>query len=131
MLYDVTSSRTFYLFPLCFMIYNWSTLTLRSIFYDLDNKGIKFTNGGLRFFLFLFFIFIFILFYFPIFLFLEQLGLGLEVIGHTVTSVTIWWCGYNIGHKTWENVVEVSRTNNVIQYGYHMLTSCSTYGHLG
>ena len=37
----------------------------------------------------LFFIFIFISFYFPIFLFLEQLVLGSEVIGHTVTSVTI------------------------------------------
>jgi len=36
-----------------------------------------------------YFHFIFILFsYFLIFL-LEQLGLGLEVIGHTVTSVTI------------------------------------------
>ena len=40
-------------------------------------------------FLYFIFIFIFILFYFLIFLFLEQLGLGLEVIGHTVTSVTI------------------------------------------
>ena len=39
---------------------------------------------NLVFSLFLFFIFIFI-----IFLFLEQLGLGLEVISHTVTSVTI------------------------------------------
>ena len=34
--------------------------------------------------------FIFISFYFLIFLFLEQLGLGSEGIGHTVTSVTIW-----------------------------------------
>ena len=35
-----------------------------------------------------------------IFLFLEQLGLELEVISHTVTSVTIRWYGHNIGHKT-------------------------------
>jgi len=59
------------------------------------------------------------LFYFSldllfIFLFLEQLGLGSEVISHTVTSVTIWWCGHNIGHETWENKVEGSRTNDVI-----------------
>jgi len=61
------------------------------------------------------------LFYFSldllfIFLFLEQLELGSEVIGHTVTSVTIWWHGHNIGYKTWENKVEGSRTNDVIQY---------------
>jgi len=66
-----------------------------------------------------------------IFLFLEQLGLGSEVIGHTVTSVTIWWCGHNIDHKTWENEVEGSGTNDVIQHGYHMLTSCFTHSHLG
>jgi len=54
-----------------------------------------------------------------IFLFLEQLGLGSEVIGH------------NIGYETWENEVEGSRTNDIIQHGYHMLTLCSTYGHLG
>ena len=66
---------------------------------------------------------------FFIFQSLEQLGLGLEVIGHTVTSVTIWWYGYNIGHKIWENEVEGSRTNNVMQHRYYMLTSCSTHGH--
>ena len=66
-----------------------------------------------------------------IFLFLEQLGLGSEVIGHTVTSVTIWWCGHNIDHKTWENEVESSRTNDIIQHGYYMLISCSIHGHLG
>jgi len=50
-----------------------------------------------------------------IFLFLEQLGLGSEVIGH----------------ETWEDEVEGSRTNDIIQHEYHMLTSCSTHGHLG
>jgi len=30
-----------------------------------------------------------------------------------------------------ENEVEGSRTNDIIQHEYHMLTSCSTYGHLG
>ena len=30
-----------------------------------------------------------------------------------------------------ENRVEDSRTNDVIQHEYHMLTSCSTHGHLG
>ena len=38
---------------------------------------------------FLYFIFHFLFIYSLIFLFLEQLGLGLEVISHTVTSVTI------------------------------------------
>ena len=82
-------------------------------------------------FIFIFLLFFyFILFYFH-FLFLEQLGLGLEVIGHTVTSVTTWWCGHNIDHETWKDGVEGSRTNDVIQYRPHMLTSCSTHGHLG
>ena len=30
-----------------------------------------------------------------------------------------------------ENEVKGSRTNNVIQHGYHMLTSCTTHGCLG
>jgi len=67
-------------------------------------------------------------FYFSIF---RTVGLGSEVIGHTVTSVTIWWCGHNIGHETWKNKVEGFRTNDIIQYGYHMLTSYSTHDHLG
>jgi len=77
------------------------------------------------------FIYLFFFWFTFHFLFLEQLGLGSEVIGHTVTSVTIWWYGYNIGHETWENEVEGSRTNNIIQHGYYMLTSCSIYGYLG
>ena len=64
--------------------------------------------------IFLFFLFSFLFFYF---LFLEQLGLGLEVICHTVTSVTIWWCGHNIDHKTWKNRVEGFRTNDIMQHG--------------
>ena len=55
---------------------------------------IKITESRLSFFFFLsYFYFIFDLFF--IFLFLEHLGLGLEVIGHTIT---IWWCGHNIDH---------------------------------
>jgi len=38
---------------------------------------------------FLYFYFSFLFLFYFIFIFLEQLGLGLEVIGHTVTSVTI------------------------------------------
>ena len=82
-------------------------------------------------FLYFIFYFYFIFVLFLIFLFLEQLGLGLEVICHIVTSVTIWWYGHNISHKTWENEVKGFRTNNVIQHGYYMLTSYSTHGHLG
>jgi len=52
-----------------------------------------------RFLIFFLFLFLFLFFYF---LFLEQLGLGLEVIGH------------NIDHETWENGVEGSRTNDII-----------------
>ena len=39
--------------------------------------------------------------------------------------------GHNIGYETWKNKVEGSRTNDVIQHGYYMLTSGSIYGHLG
>ena len=73
------------------------------------------------------------LFYFSflsfLFLFLEQLGLGL--IGHAVTSVTSWWQSHKTNHKTWENLVEDSRTNDIIQHGHHMLTSWTTHGCLG
>jgi len=34
-------------------------------------------------------------------------------------------------HETWGNLVEDSRTNDVIQHGYHMLTLWTTYGCLG
>ena len=73
----------------------------------------------------------FILFfiYFSIFLFLEQLGLGL--ISHAVTSVTIWWYSHKTDYETWENLVEDLRTDNVIQYEHHMLASWTTHGCLG
>ena len=57
------------------------------------------------------FLFLF-LFYFSIFLFLEQLGSGW--IGHAVTLVTTWWCSHKTDHETWENLVEDSRTDDVI-----------------
>ena len=85
---------------------------------------VKITRSGLC----LFYFYFYLLF---IFLFLKQLGLGSEVIGHMVTSVTIWWYSHNIGHETWENEVKDSRTNDIIQHEYHMLTSCSTHSHLG
>jgi len=58
-------------------------------------------------------IFIFILFYFLIFLFSE----------HRVSD----------SHESQdaENEVEGSRTNDIIQHGYHILTSYSIYSHLG
>ena len=59
------------------------------------------------------FIFILFSFYFLIFLFLE----------HRVRV--------RVRSQDIENEVEESRTNDVIQHGYHMLTSCSTHGHLG
>ena len=80
---------------------------------------IKIEESGLDLFYF-YFLFIFY------FLFLEQLGLGL--IGHTVTT---WWHSHKTDHGTWENMVEDSRTNDVIQHGPHMLTSCSIHGGLG
>jgi len=76
----------------------------------------------------LLFIFYFIFNLFFHFLFLEQLGLGL--IGHTITSVT-WWLSHKTDHETWENLVKDSRTDDVIQYGHHMLASWTTHGCLG
>ena len=49
---------------------------------------VKIVESGLHFLVFNL-IFIFFLFSFFYFLFLEQLGLGLEVSSHTITSVTI------------------------------------------
>ena len=73
------------------------------------------------------FCFLFDLFFY--FLFLEQLGLGL--IGHTVTSVTIWWHSHKTDHRTWENLIKDSRTDDIIQHGHHMLASWTTHGCLG
>ena len=79
----------------------------------------------LIYFIFLF-IFIFFSIYFSIFLFLEQLGLGL--IGHTVTvKIT----GHKTDHEAWENLVEDSRTDDIIQHRHHMLASWTTHGCLG
>ena len=63
------------------------------------------------------------------FLFLEQLGLGL--ISHAITSVTIGWHSHKTDHETWGNLVEDSRTDDIIQHGHHMLASWTTHGHLG
>ena len=73
-----------------------------------------------------YFIFIFLSF---LFLFLEQLRLGL--IGHAVTSVTSWWQSHKTDHEAGENLVEDSKTNDIIQHGHHMLTSWTTHGCLG
>ena len=79
---------------------------------DIEDSGriVKFINGKLSFL-----IFIFISIYFLTFLFLE----------HRVRVID--------GHKSQDawNKIEGFRTNDVIQYEYHMLTSCSTHGHLG
>ena len=71
---------------------------------------VKIEEVGLSLFYFIFyFYFIFNLFFH--FLFLEQLRLGL--IGHNVTTVT-WWQSHKTDHKTWENLIEDSRINDVI-----------------
>ena len=104
----------------------------KNLEYFMKAQNVKFTNGGLSFSILFF---IFMLFYFSIFflffssLFLEQLGLRL--IGHAVTSVTTWWHSHKTDHETWENLIEDSRTDNIIQHRHHMLTSWTTHGCLG
>jgi len=93
--------------------------------YTSCSTGVKFTNSGLSFYLF-YFLFLFLFCFIFYFLFLEKLGLGL--IGYTVTSVTTWWHSHKIDHKTWENLVEDSRTDDVIQHGHHILASWTTHG---
>ena len=83
------------------MCYNSKLLELD---YEVTLYCVKIIESRLHFLVFNF-IFLFFLFSFFYFLFLEQLGLGLEVIGH------------NIDYETWENGVEGSRTNDVIQHG--------------
>jgi len=73
--------------------------------------GVKFTNSGLSFSLFYFFIFIFISFYFLIFLFLE----------HRI----------RVKSQDAENKVEGSRTSDIIQHRYYMLTLCTIHSCLG
>ena len=68
------------------------------------------------YFTFYFYFYSILFFYF---LFLEQLGLGW--IGHTITSVTTQWCSHKMGYETWKNLVEDSRTNDIIQHGLYMV----------
>ena len=70
-------------------------------------------------FLYFTFYFYFYSVLFSYFLFLEQLGLGRS--GHAVTSVTTWWHSHKTDHKTWKNLVEDSRTDDVIQHRHHMV----------
>jgi len=66
-------------------------------------------------FLYFILIFIFFLIYFLTFPFLEHR----VRVSDSHESQNAW------------NEVEGSRTNNIIQHRYHMLTSCSIHGHLG
>ena len=79
----------------------------------LSAISVKIKESGLDLFYFIFFLLFFFLFnLFFYFLFLEQLGLGL--ICHTVTSVTTGWHSHKTDHKTGKNIVEDSRTNDII-----------------
>ena len=104
-----------------------ATFLITCLMAVLQPSSVKTTESGLSFYYFLFyFYFSFDLcFSFSIF---RTLELGLEVIDHISH---IWWYGHNINHGTWEKVVEGSRTSDIIQYGYYMLTSCTTHGCLG
>ena len=74
-----------------------------------------------------YFIFLFI-FYFP-FDFISLFSI------FRTTGVRVAWSRHHISHETdhetWENLVEDSRTNDVIQHGHHMLTSWTIHGCLG
>ena len=96
---------------------------------DIREISVKTIDGGLYFIFsssYFIFIFIFSLFSFSIF---------------RTARVRVDWSRCHISHKLmaksqdwsrdWENLVEDSRTNNVIQYGHHMLTSWTTHGCLG
>ena len=63
----------------------------------------------------LFFIFIFFSIYFSIFLFFRTTRVRVD-----------WSCGHishKTDHETWENFVEDLKTDDIIQYGHHMLAS--------
>ena len=65
-------------------------------------------QGTSIYFIFLFYFILFlIILHFSIF---RTMGLGLEVIGHTVTSVTFWWYDHNIDYRTREKEVKGSET---------------------
>ena len=75
----------------------------------------------------------FLLFSFPIFnLFsiFRTLELGLEVIGHTVTSVTSDGVVTTLITRLKKRKQKVLEQSDIIQHEYHMLASCLTHGHL-
>ena len=89
--------------------YMWIKLSLwtcSKLKYQASNMSRVLTMDSILFSFFILFYFYFIFLF--NFLFLEQLGL--EVISHTVISVTNWWQSHKTDHRTWENKVEGSRT---------------------
>ena len=80
------------------------------------------------------FFFILILFFFQFifhFSIFRTLGLGLEVIGHTITSVTSDGMVTALIIELERREQKVLEQNVIIQHGHHILVSCLTHGHLG
>jgi len=91
-----------------------------------EKFSVKFTNGGLRFSLFYFlFLFLFLFLFCFIFLFSIFRTTGVRV------DQSCCHISHKTDHKTWENLVEDLRTDDIIQHGHHILTSWTTHGHLG
>ena len=74
------------------------------------------------------FYFLFDLFF--IFSIFRTLGLGLEVIGHTVTSVTSDGMVTTLITRLERRESKVLEQNDVIQHGHHMLALYLIHGHL-
>jgi len=85
-------------------------------------------NFNLFYFHFSFYIFFSIILHFSIY---RTLGLGLEVISHTVTSVTFDGVVTTLIMGLKRKELKVLEQSDVIQHGHYMLTSCFTHDHLG
>jgi len=81
-----------------------------------------------------FFIFFLILFSFQFifhFSIFKTLGLGLEVVGYTVTPVTSDGVVTTLITGLERKEYKVLEQNDIIQHGHHMLTLCFTHSYLG
>ena len=91
---------------------------------------VKIKEYGLGFF----FIFFLILFFFQFILhfsIFRTLGLGLEVIGHTITPVTSDGVVTTLITGLERKKQKVLEQSDVIQHGHYMLTLCFTHDYLG
>ena len=121
LLFTLYNSKKYYSFrsDTWKVIFQLERMLLHSLFL-LNSQDVKIVESRLSFFLFYFLFFIF-----------RTLGLGMEVIGHTVTSVTFNSVVTTLITELERRKQKVLKQSDVIQHRHYMLASCLIHDHLG